>query len=151
MWKDLDPSKKAKYEENAAREKEAYQKKLAAYKETDSYAQFQLTLTQFKKDKKKSGAKSAGKFRKDPNMPKKAQTGFFLFMAENRSKYHVEGQRSAVTITKVSDVWKALSDAEKAPYLSRAEAAKKEHAVKVEKYMQSAERKAYEQEKKEFE
>merc|ERR1719483_511411 len=114
MWKELDASKKAKYQEAAEKAKAEWQKKLAAYKETDSYAQFQITLTQFKKDFKKSGGKkSSNKFKKDPNMPKIAQTGFFLFMAENRSKYHVEGQRSAVTITKVSDKWKSMSEAEK--------------------------------------
>ncbi|ETO25247.1 hypothetical protein RFI_11891 [Reticulomyxa filosa] len=52
-WKDLSADKKKKWEEKAETLKAEYQKKLEAYKKTDSYKKYQDELKKQKKSKKK--------------------------------------------------------------------------------------------------
>lgn len=73
---------------------------------------------------KKTGAtpgrkpKKAKKVR-DPNMPKRPSNHFMLFMEESRAALVAAGFRGKHVMQEASNRWKALSDAEKAPYTAK--------------------------------
>ncbi|XP_010103256.2 HMG1/2-like protein [Morus notabilis] len=75
----------------------------------------------------KKTAKNAGK---DPNKPKRPASAFFVFMEEFREKYKKEhpNNKSVAAVGKAGgDKWKSMSDAEKAPFVAKAEKRKSEY------------------------
>ncbi|KIO47745.1 hypothetical protein SQ11_15645, partial [Nitrosospira sp. NpAV] len=76
-----------------------------------------------KKSTTKAGKKS-GKAAKDPNKPKRPASAFFVFMEEFREQYkkdHPKNKSVAAVGKAGGDKWKSLSEAEKAPYVAKAE------------------------------
>ena len=79
-----------------------------------------------KKDKKERKSK---KSKKDPNAPKRAISAFFFYNKERREKLKKEKPNldNKEIIKVMSDEWNKLSDAEKKPYVAKAEADKKRY------------------------
>ncbi|KAF5956290.1 hypothetical protein HYC85_003515 [Camellia sinensis] len=78
---------------------------------------------------KKPAAKK-GKAAKNPNKPKRPASAFFVFMEEFRKTYKEKhpNNKSVATVGKAGgDKWKSLSEAEKAPYVAKAEKRKTEY------------------------
>ncbi|KAL4336156.1 hypothetical protein GQ457_07G027680 [Hibiscus cannabinus] len=89
-----------------------------------------------KKSTAKAG-KKAGKAAKDPNKPKRPASAFFVFMEEFREQYKKEHpkNKSVAAVGKAGgDKWKSLSDAEKAPYIAKAEKRKAEYEKNMKAY-----------------
>ncbi|PWZ14889.1 hypothetical protein Zm00014a_018650 [Zea mays] len=77
------------------------------------------------------------KAEKDPNKPKRPPSAFFVFMEEFRKDYkekHPNVKQVSLIGKAGGDKWKSLSDAEKAPYVSKAEKLKAEYTKKIDAY-----------------
>ncbi|KAK8974731.1 hypothetical protein V6N11_024373 [Hibiscus sabdariffa] len=88
------------------------------------------------KSTKKAG-KISGKTAKDPNMPKRPASAFFVFMEEFRVQYKKEHpkNKSVAAVGKAGgDKWKSLSEAEKRPYVDKAEKRKAEYEKNIKAY-----------------
>lgn len=74
---------------------------------------------------------------KDPNQPKRPPSAFFVFMEEFRKSYkekHPE-VKSVATVGKAGgNKWNAMTDEEKAPYVSTAAERKEEYERKMNAY-----------------
>ncbi|PIA56853.1 hypothetical protein AQUCO_00700897v1 [Aquilegia coerulea] len=74
---------------------------------------------------------------KDPNMPKKPSSAFFVFMEDFR-KYYKEkfpDNKSVAVVGKAGGAkWKSLTDFDKAPYAAKAEKRKAEYLINMEAY-----------------
>ncbi|CAN6481799.1 unnamed protein product [Victoria cruziana] len=88
-------------------------------------------------EKKESKRKRSNK-EKDPNMPKRSPTAFFVFMDEFRKKYKEEHPEDAKSVAKVAkeggDKWKSMTAEEKKPYVDKAAELKAEYEKAMEKY-----------------
>ncbi|KAF5180233.1 High mobility group b protein [Thalictrum thalictroides] len=87
---------------------------------------------------RKKGVKSAPKAKKskDPNMPKRPQTAFFLFMDDFRKSFkesHPDNKKVGVVSKEGGERWKNMPDEEKKVYLDRAAELKREYEKAVEK------------------
>ncbi|CAA3005540.1 Hypothetical predicted protein [Olea europaea subsp. europaea] len=86
-----------------------------------------------------AGKKAApkGKPAKDPNKPKRPASAFFVFMEDFRKQYKEKhpNNKSVAAVGKAGgDKWKSLSEAEKAPYVAKAEKRKAEYEKTLEDY-----------------
>ncbi|KAF7829055.1 HMG1/2-like protein [Senna tora] len=84
-----------------------------------------------------AGRKQTKKAAKDPNKPKRPPSAFFVFMAEFREQYkkdHPNNKSVAVVGKAGGEKWKSLSDAEKAPYIAKAEKKKEEYDRTIQTY-----------------
>ena len=94
--------------------------------------------------KKGAGAGAAGKKSvkkgkpvKDPNKPKRPASAFFVFMEEFRKQYKEKhpNNKSVAAVGKAGgDKWKSMSDAEKAPYIAKADKRKVEYEKTLQAY-----------------
>ena len=87
----------------------------------------------------KAGNKPAkkGKAANDPNKPKRPSSAFFVFMEDFRKQYkekHPKNKSVAAVGKAGGDKWKSLSEAEKAPYVAKAEKRKTEYNKNMEAY-----------------
>jgi hypothetical protein len=83
--------------------------------------------------KKPAKAKAA----KDPNKPKRPASAFFVFMEEFRKTFKEKhpNNKSVAAVGKAGgDKWKQLSNAEKAPYVAKAEKRKTEYNKSMDAY-----------------
>lgn len=67
---------------------------------------------------------------KDPNKPKRPASAFFVFMEEFRKQFKEKNpnNKSVAAVSKAGgDKWKSMSDAEKAPFVAKAEKRKTEY------------------------
>ncbi|XP_047317640.1 HMG1/2-like protein isoform X1 [Impatiens glandulifera] len=74
---------------------------------------------------------------KDPNKPKRPPSAFFVFMEDFRKQYkekHPNNKSVAAVGKAAGDKWKSLSDAEKAPYISKAEKRKVDYNKSMDAY-----------------
>ncbi|XP_042516150.1 HMG1/2-like protein [Macadamia integrifolia] len=74
---------------------------------------------------------------KDPNKPKRPASAFFVFMEEFRKSYkekHPNNKSVSVVGKAGGDKWKSLSEAEKAPYVAKAEKRKNEYNKNMQAY-----------------
>ncbi|KAJ9703920.1 hypothetical protein PVL29_005270 [Vitis rotundifolia] len=109
--------------------------KAAEAKKADSNARLSV---------KKKGAAAVGKkttkkekAAKDPNKPKRPASAFFVFMEEFRKQYkekHPANKSVSVVGKAGGDKWKSLSEAEKAPYVAKAEKRKTEYNKSMQAY-----------------
>jgi len=97
MWNKLTDSQKAPFEKKYRSEKEKYDKKLAKYKLTKDYANFQKKKEQHKVDTVKNK-----KFKKDENAPKRPLSAFFLFMGDEREALIEGGLSFKVVMDEIS-------------------------------------------------
>ena len=78
-----------------------------------------------------------GKAGKDPNKPKRAPSAFFVFMEEFRKEFKEKNpkNKSVAAVGKAAgDRWKSLSDADKAPYVAKANKLKGEYNKAIAAY-----------------
>ncbi|KAL2499184.1 High mobility group B protein 3 [Abeliophyllum distichum] len=92
-----------------------------------------------KKGAAAAGKKAApkGKPAKDPNKPKRPASAFFVFMEDFRKQYKEKhpNNKSVAAVGKAGgDKWKSLTDAEKAPYVAKAEKRKVEYEKTLQDY-----------------
>ncbi|GAB2233575.1 hypothetical protein Droror1_Dr00002801 [Drosera rotundifolia] len=74
---------------------------------------------------------------KDPNMPKRPVTAFFLFMEDFRKTYkeeHPEKKGGAVVAKEGGEKWKSMTEEEKQAYIDRAAELKAEYEKAMETY-----------------
>ncbi|KAK8648860.1 hypothetical protein V6N13_129602 [Hibiscus sabdariffa] len=86
---------------------------------------------------KSKAPKKSGKAAKDPNKPKRPASAFFVFMEEFREQYkkdHPKNKSVAAVGKAGGDKWKSLSEAEKAPYVAKAEKRKVEYEKNMKAY-----------------
>ena len=87
----------------------------------------------------RAGKKPAkkGKVDKDPNKPKRPASAFFVFMEDFRKTYkekHPNNKSVSVVGKAGGDKWKSLSEAEKAPYVAKAEKRKVDYDKNLQAY-----------------
>ncbi|THF98740.1 hypothetical protein TEA_017812 [Camellia sinensis var. sinensis] len=85
----------------------------------------------------KQPAKKGKAAAKDPSKPKRPASAFFIFMEEFRKTYKEKhpNNKSVAAVGKAGgDKWKSMSEAEKAPFVSRAEKRKTEYNKNIEAY-----------------
>ncbi|WJZ86356.1 hypothetical protein VitviT2T_005817 [Vitis vinifera] len=109
--------------------------KAAEVKRADSNARLSVK----KKGAAAVGKKTAKKEKavKDPNKPKRPASAFFVFMEEFRKQYkekHPANKSVSVVGKAGGDKWKSLSEAEKAPYVAKAEKRKTEYNKSMQAY-----------------
>ncbi|CAN0927428.1 High mobility group B protein 2 [Linum grandiflorum] len=86
---------------------------------------------------KKPATKKAGKAAKDPNKPKRPPSAFFVFMEDFREQFKKENpkNKSVAAVGKAAGAkWKSLTDAEKQPFMAKAEKRKAEYEKKMTAY-----------------
>ena len=85
----------------------------------------------------KAVGKKAGKAAKDPNKPKRPASAFFVFMEEFRESYKKEHpkNKSVAAVGKAGgEKWKSMSEADKAPYVAKAEKRKADYEKELKSY-----------------
>merc|ERR1719204_2964224 len=102
------------------------------------------------KEEHKLDTLKSSKFKKDENKPSRPLSAYFLFMADEREELVAGGMTHVEAMTKIGDMWTALSNAKKKPYQDKAAAAKAKYANVLEKYKKTAQYKKYQKEKDEF-
>ncbi|MCO5594253.1 hypothetical protein L7F22_048280 [Adiantum nelumboides] len=88
------------------------------------------------KAKKKPVSKST-KDKKDPNKPKRPPTPFFVFLEEFRKTFSANNPnvKAVSAVGKAGgDKWKSMSEADKAPYVTKANARKVEYEKNIKAY-----------------
>ncbi|XP_010940219.1 HMG1/2-like protein [Elaeis guineensis] len=74
---------------------------------------------------------------KDPNKPKRPPSAFFVFMEEFRKQFKEKNPNNklvSVVGKAGGDKWKSLSEAEKAPYVAKANKLKSEYTKNIAAY-----------------
>ncbi|KAL6844919.1 hypothetical protein ACP4OV_025578 [Aristida adscensionis] len=77
------------------------------------------------------------KAEKDPNKPKRPPSAFFVFMEGFRKDYkekHPNVKQVSVIGKAGGEKWKSMSEAEKAPFVAKAEKLKAEYNKKMDTY-----------------
>jgi len=118
QWKKLTAAKKKPFEKKAVEAKAAYEKALEKFKANGG-----VVMTKSKKTKKASAPK-------DPNMPKRPPTAYFIFLNENRDdiiKALPEGYKYTDVAVDAGKRWRAMSAAQKKPYEKKNAKLKKEY------------------------
>merc|ERR1719334_2944081 len=147
MWKSVAEAAKKKYQDKYEAAKKKYEKAMEKYRKTPEFAAHQARVQEAKvNDTKKA-------FRKDENAPKRPPTAYFIWMNQvGRPAYTKANPGADIgTIGKaLGEEWKSMSDAAKQPFKEKADLAKKEYQVAIEKYQQTAEYAQYEEAKKAY-
>lgn len=131
-WNDLTDEQKKVYNEEYHNEMEEWKQQYAAYKETDSYKDFQA---------KKKAKKLKAKKPKDTNAPKRPCTSYILFCNDVRDQVRTEMGENATfgeLGAKMSTLWKQLNDEDRQYYADKAAEAKEEYARIFAEYRESA-------------
>lgn len=146
MWAALPKEEKDKWDLKAKSETAAWKVKYEAYKKTSEYAEFEKELMEF------NIRMTHKPFQKDGNMPKKAQSAYMLFAADERPKVVAANPNLKVTevMGHIGKAWKDLSADGKKPYVDKAKKLSDEHAKVAAKYKESKEHKDYLEEKKAY-
>lgn len=85
----------------------------------------------------KKPAVKKGKPTKDPNKPKRPASAFFVFMEDFRKTYKEKhpNNKSVSAVGKAGgEKWKSMSEAEKAPFVAKAEKRKVEYEKTLQAY-----------------
>jgi len=158
MWKNVSASEKKQFEKKNEQAKAKYAKEMEKYKKTPEYAKFQdkskvVTLLKSicKKHKMTAPRGKKTKFPSDPNAPKRAQSGFFLWANDNRAAMMKKYNNSVSDVGKALGAkWKTLGGDVKAKYEAKAEKGKAAYHKKMMAYKKTANFKKYEAAKAEF-
>uniref|UniRef100_A0A7N0RBP8 HMG box domain-containing protein n=1 Tax=Kalanchoe fedtschenkoi TaxID=63787 RepID=A0A7N0RBP8_KALFE len=85
----------------------------------------------------KKVSKAAKKAAKDPNKPKRPASAFFVFMEDFRKQFKEQNpnNKSVAAVGKAGgEKWKSMSEAEKAPYVAKAEKRKTQYDKDLKAY-----------------
>ena len=102
-----------------------------------SKSEAKSTKLSVNKKPQKAGGRKAGKAAKDPNKPKRPASAFFVFMEEFRESYkkdHPKNKSVAAVGKAGGERWKSMSEADKAPYVAKAEKRKVEYEKDMKNY-----------------
>ncbi|PON34295.1 High mobility group box domain containing protein [Parasponia andersonii] len=83
------------------------------------------------------GRKASKKSVKDPNKPKRPASAFFVFMEEFRKQFNKENpnNKAVSAVGKAAGAkWKSMSEADKQPYVAKAENRKAEYEKNMKAY-----------------
>uniref|UniRef100_A0A0E0JY43 HMG box domain-containing protein n=1 Tax=Oryza punctata TaxID=4537 RepID=A0A0E0JY43_ORYPU len=167
-WKALGAEEKQPYEERYKQEKEAYlqvvgqEKREAEAMKLLEEEQMQRTakelLDQYLKfrqeaedDGDKKARKKGKKKEKDPSKPKQPMSAYFVYTQQRRAALVAE-KKNVPEIGKITgEEWKAMTEAEKAPFEEIARKQRKEYQVEMAAYRQRKQEEAASQEKEEEE
>jgi len=123
------------FDEKSTVLKKEFAEKLAAWKETEQYAEFEKAKKVF--DKKSSGKKDKKEL-KEAGQPNKPATGYFLFLNEHRAEVTEKLRKEHGTAFKIGMVagasaqkWKALTEQDKIPYEKKAAEEKLKYAEQM--------------------
>lgn len=118
-WKLMDDLAKAPYVKVAADDKKRYIRQMECYMPSDDYIQAKKT-----------------KKRRDPEQPKKPLSAFMLFMQEHRQAIRANNPGNNVgAISKIGgEMWKSMTEEQKAPYRRRQEQEKHRYQVQMRAY-----------------
>lgn len=138
-WSEMPEKEKNVWQDKSKRAKEAWTKKMTAYKKTASFKKFQARKSENDLMKVKKAKKP-----KDKNAPKRPLSGFFLFTREFRKANPL---LKLTEVTKNAGVeWKALDEGKKKKYLHEADKAKAKYQKELAKYKKSNKYAKYQEE-----
>ncbi|KAM6543506.1 hypothetical protein CsatB_007953 [Cannabis sativa] len=83
------------------------------------------------------GRKASKKAAKDPNKPKRPSSAFFVFMEEFRKQFNKENpnNKAVSAVGKAAgEKWKSMTEADKAPFVAKAEKRKIEYEKNMKAY-----------------
>eukprot|EP01050_Picozoa_sp_SAG11_P002997 SAG11_NODE_160_length_14023_cov_23.003017_11_plen_732_part_00 len=151
LWTETNEKQKAKFVAKAAIDKARYALEMESYVPLPKV----LVVNPSARDKKKAAKQNKGKKKKfkDPNAPKRAQSGYMIFNVKMRAQLAAKEPALAKDVCemskRISALWAQLDDAARAPYMKAAEKDKERYAVEMEGYTPCAEK--VEEEKRERE
>lgn len=125
-WNALDASERKQYEDMAEKDQERYDDAMAKYEASEVHSPSPVP-----KKAKAEEKSSSKKKKKDPSAPKKGRSAYILFTLKQREKGGYSGKDG---ITRLGAEWKALSDAEKAPFEALAKAEKARYDAEMAEY-----------------
>jgi upstream-binding transcription factor len=125
-WNALDSSERKQYEDKEKKDQERFDHEMARYYEA-SEVQSPSPVPK----KSKAEEKSSSKKKKDPSAPKKGKSAYILFTQKQRGKGNYSGKNA---MARLGAEWKALSDAEKAPFEALAKADKARYDAEMTEY-----------------
>lgn len=154
MWKALPDSAKLPYEKTAKEQKDAYEKFVATDEGKKALTEKKAASAEIKNDKAQKAEAKEEKFRikeekqndrackaavkavgKDDAL-KKPMTSYWMWLGDNRAKItSLVGGKGSDVAKKGGEMWKAVSNADKAPYEKKA----KEQKEAYDKYIASPE------------
>jgi len=142
-WRKLPDKEKKIWQDKSQREKDAWNKKMKAYKKTSSFKKFQKKKQEAAMMKVKNAKKP-----KDNNKPKRPLSGFFRFVSKFRKDH---SEMKVTEVTKAAGAkWKSLSKAEKQKYVDAAARDQAKYQKDLKKYQKSKEYKQYQEKVKTF-
>jgi transcription factor A len=144
-WRELTKSQRAPYQQEAEAMRKKYLVKLEKYKKTASWSAHQILLKEYTRKKLYAS------FKKDPNKPKKALTGYMLYLKNVRPSLVEEGMRQAEVVPKMASMWLNLSVKEKDKWNKKNEKLQMVYEKDMNQYKRTAEFRAFEKEKKAYE
>jgi len=128
-WSKMAEEQKKVWQDKSKREKDAYAKKMVAYKKTDSFKEFEIK----KRDTKVKGKKKP----KDKNKPKRPLSGFFRFVRDFRKR---NPQLKLTEVTKTAgQKWQVLDAAKKKAYMDAAASEQAKYKEDLARYKNSDE------------
>jgi len=150
-WNKLDKDGKAVWNEGVKAAMDVYKKKMAEYKTTDLFKEFQAAQKELKAKKIKKK-----KFKKDINAPKRPSTAYFIFCSKVRKDVVAElpdadKKKIAVAAKIMGKRWKALSEEERQNYKDTGAKLKVKYDEDFKAYQETEEYENYMEEKKDFE
>ncbi|NXY32416.1 TFAM factor, partial [Pomatorhinus ruficollis] len=118
-WKELPASQKQVYEEAKKTDWKRYGEQMAAYKAQLTPAQAAALKEERRKQLAKRRSMRAKRELSRLGKPKRARTGFNIFLSENYQES--EGISPVAKMKKLFDAWQKLSPSQKQPYLQLAQ------------------------------
>jgi len=142
-WSKMPEEEKKVWNDKSRKEKEAWTKQMLAYKETDSFKEFQKKKREVDTKKVKGEKKP-----KDKNKPKRPLSGYFRFVAEFRK---ANSQLKLMEVTKAAGAkWMVLGAAKKKKYIDAAALEIAKYKEDLARYEKSAEYAQYQEELQAF-
>jgi len=139
MWKSVPKAEVSAFQAKYEKAKSAFDVKMEKYKKTANYKKFCHELQAFKIHETKKPFKS------DPNAPKRHLSAYMLYGASVRGQIIKENPDfSPPQVMKEQSIWwKALSEAQRKPWVEKAEAGQRKYRKQLEKYMKTSNYQTY--------
>jgi len=139
LWKSVPKNEVSAFQAQYEKAKGAFDVKMEKYKKTANYKKFCHELQAFKIHETKKPYKS------DPNAPKRHLSAYMLYGASVRGQIIKENPDfSPPQVMKEQSIWwKALSEAQRKPWVEKAEAGQRKYRKQLEKYMKTSDYQTY--------
>lgn len=133
----LDPEDRKEREEKFKEAEAKYQEEMAVFNKTDAGKKYLRATQIFERRKKLADAKD--RYLKE--MPKRPKIAYMIFMSESREKIMADNpdvKGLPAMATKMSEVWKGLSEEDKQVWLDKEKKEKEEYEEKLNEFQKSA-------------